>query len=94
MRKVITALVASAALCVPSVALAGHLAIDPLLLAEEFESQEDCEEALAEARRDGRAAQNYEPGRDRGQFNKAFNARYDCEYDDESDSFMIVDTSL
>lgn len=92
MKRFMTALVASAALCIPSVAVAGHLAIDPLLLEQTFETEEDCEEALAQARRDGRAAQDYEPGKERGQFNKDFNQRYDCE-EQEDGMFMIVDTS-
>ena len=93
MRKVLTSLIVTAALCAPGPALANHTAIDPMLMDMMFETQEDCEDALAMERQSNRADQNYAPGRERGQYNKAFNARYDCEYDDQSDTYMIVDNN-
>ena len=92
MRK-ITALFVSAALCTPAAVLAQDYNTDLLdaeLLTTEFTSQDECEDALAQARRDLRAENEY-VGRDRGQSNKAFNQRYEC-VDGESDgTYVIVD---
>ena len=92
MKKIITAMFVSAALCAPSVATAQdyNTDLDLDLLMTEFETEEECEEALAEARREQRATFEYE-GRDRGQANKAFNARYQCVEDDDEDGFVIED---
>jgi hypothetical protein len=93
MRKIIIAAFATAALCTSVQAPAAHLGIDPALLDMMFETQEDCDEALAMERQMNRAEQDYAPGRERGQFNKDFNARYDCEYDEMSMSYMVVDNA-
>lgn len=94
MRKIITTLFVTAALCTPSVALAGHgydTDLDPEVMDMTFDSEEECEEELAQQRRALRAEYGYQ-GRDRGQSNKAFNQRYSCEYDEEEDAFVIEDS--
>jgi hypothetical protein len=95
MRK-LTAIGIGLALCTPSVGLAQDFntdLLDTALLTAEFDTLEDCEDALAQARRDLRAENDY-VGRDRGQSNKAFNQRYQCEEDDESGLFVIVDADV
>jgi hypothetical protein len=54
-----------------------------------YDSEEDCEDALAMARNSQRKNGNYE-GKERGMFNKMFNARYQCE-EMQSGKYMIKD---
>jgi hypothetical protein len=92
MRK-LTAVCVGLALSTPSVGLAQDYdtdLLDTALLTAEFDTLDDCEDALAQSRRDLRAENDY-VGRDRGQSNKAFNQRYQCEEDDETGLFVIVD---
>ena len=92
MRK-ITALFVSVALCTPAAVLAQDYNTDLLdseLFATEFTSEEECEDALAQARRDLRAENEY-IGRDRGQSNKAFNQRYECVDEEDDGTYVIVD---
>jgi hypothetical protein len=94
MRK-LTALFVSAALCTPGIAVAQDYdtdLLDTTLLTTQFDSLESCEDALAQARRDLRAENDYS-GRDRGQSNKAFNLRYQCSDDDGDGTFTITDAT-
>ena len=95
MRKSVTAAIASAMLCVPTVSLANTMPQSGQFTMEEFESEEECEEARAEERR--RQSEGLR-GRDRGMFNKAFNQRFQCEQTEgentsrtSDDEFMIMD---
>ena len=89
MKKFATSMFVAAALCMPSAALADHALSDPTLLGETVESEDACEDALAEDRNMQRMSGEYE-GRERGDFNKRFNARYDCE-ETRNGKFMIED---
>lgn len=101
MKKIMTALIASAALCLPSVASADPFddsVFDDDLMTiamtisgddESFDTEEECEERLAEIRR----ASDPDPGRERGQFNKAFNQMFDCTDSDGDGEFEITSDS-
>jgi hypothetical protein len=92
MRKFVTSVLVSAALCVPTAAMADHTNIPADLYMEEYETMEDCEDALAQVRNMERKSGEYE-GRERGQYNKAFNARYECEETDWG-TYMIEDANM
>jgi hypothetical protein len=97
MRNKIVVALASAALCFPSLALANTMPQGGSFTEEEFDSEEECEEARAEERREQSEGLR---GRERGQFNKAFNQRFQCEQTEgedtsgtNDDEFMIEDQS-
>jgi hypothetical protein len=96
MRKGITVALASAALCIPSIGFANHSNGGTSWMDETFETEEMCEDAIADERKRQAEAMNLK-GRDKGQFNKRFNAQFDCEEiddtdgDDDDTDFHIVD---
>ena len=92
MKKLFTSTVLSAALCIPAAAMADHTNIPQELYAAEYESMEDCEDALAHVRNMERKSGEYE-GRERGQYNKAFNTRYECAETDWG-TYMIHDANM
>ena len=87
MRKTLISLVASAALCAPSAAMADHFNIPSDVMMAEYDSEEDCEDALAQVRNMERKSGEYR-GRERGRYNKDFNARYQCT-ETEDGTYMI-----
>lgn len=92
MKKLVASILVSAALCVPTAALANHTNIPSELYDAEYDTMEDCEDALAQFRNMERKSGEYE-GRDRGQYNKAFNARYECAETDWG-TYMIHDANM
>jgi hypothetical protein len=85
MKRALTSLIAVAALTLPGAALADHTDWQ-YDMTYEYETEEDCEEALAEQRRMMTMGVR---GRERGQFNKDFNQRYQCE--ESENGYMIED---
>lgn len=91
MAKVITWIFVGAALISPSTAVANHYSVPADILMAEYDSEDDCEDALAQVRNMERKSGRYE-GRERGNYNKEFNARYECIVTDEG-AYMIEMTS-
>jgi hypothetical protein len=89
MRKVVLSTIAMVSLAVPSFAAANHYNVPREVMMMEYDSEEDCEDALAMVRNAERMSGRYE-GRERGMYNKAFNARYQCVETDD-DMWMIED---
>jgi hypothetical protein len=87
MKRALISLAAGFALMLPGAAIASHT--DWNYNSDyEYETMEDCEEALAEQRRMMTMGVR---GRDRGQFNKDFNQRYQCEESEYGMGYMIKD---
>jgi hypothetical protein len=89
MRKPVLSMFVAAAMCAPTIATASHLNLPSSMMMMEYNSEDDCESALAMARNAERKSGRYE-GKEKGMYNKAFNARYQC-YEKMNGKYMIMD---